>query len=58
MKEKLENPDFESSEYYQHKLKQYFSTAWIDGWHGWFETNTMRFHYHVDKKLITINEDL
>jgi hypothetical protein len=47
--------DFRQDPY---KLKQYFSTAWIDGWHGWFETNTMRFHYHVDRKLITINEDM
>jgi hypothetical protein len=41
-----------------YKLKQHFATAWIDGWHGWFETNTMRFHYHPDKKLLTVNEDL
>jgi hypothetical protein len=47
--------DFRQDPY---KLKPRFSTAWIDGWHGWFETNTMRFHYHVDRKLITINEDL
>jgi len=47
--------DFRQDPY---KLKQHFATAWIDGWHGWFETNTMGFHYHENGKLITINEDL
>lgn len=51
----IQTLDFRQDPY---KLKQYFTTAWIDGWHGWFETNTMRFHYHKDKKLVTINEDL
>lgn len=51
----IQTLDFREDPY---KLKQYFTTAWIDGWHGWFETNTMRFHYHKDMKLITINEDL
>lgn len=47
--------DFRQDPY---KLKPVFSVSWIDGWHGWFETNTNRLHYHVDKNLLTINEDL
>ncbi len=51
----IQTLDFRQDPY---KLRQHFTTSWIDGWHGWFETNTMRFHYHADKKLLTINEDL
>ena len=47
--------DFRQDPY---KLKFASRTSWIDGWHGWFETNTTRLHYHVDKKILTINEDL
>ena len=47
--------DFRQDPY---KLQPHFMTSWINGWHGWFETNTMRFHFHADKKLLTINEDL
>lgn len=51
----IQTIDFRQDPY---KLKQHFTTSWIDGWHGWFETNTMSFHYHADKRLLTINEDL
>lgn len=51
----IQTLDFRQDPY---KLRQNFATTWIDGWHGWFETNTMTFHYHVRKRLITINEDL
>ena len=47
--------DFRQDPY---KLKSAFSTSWINGWHGWFETNTNRLRFHVDKNLLTINEDL
>ncbi|MCX8020805.1 MAG: hypothetical protein N2747_09960 [Chitinophagaceae bacterium] len=47
--------DFRQDPY---NLKPAFSTSWIDGWHGWFETNTNRLHFHVEKGLLTINEDL
>lgn len=47
--------DFRQDPY---KLKPAFTLSWIDGWHGWFETNTNRLHFHVDKNLLTINEDL
>ena len=47
--------DFRQDPY---NLKPFFTTSWIDGWHGWFETNTMRFHYHSSRKLLTINADL
>ncbi len=47
--------DFRQDPY---KLKQAFGISWIGGWHGWFETNTNRLHFHVDKNLLTINEDL
>jgi hypothetical protein len=47
--------DFRQDPY---KLKPAFSTSWIDGWLGWFETNTNRLYFHVDKNLLTINEDL
>ena len=51
----IQTLDFREDPY---KLKQHLTTSWVEGWHGWFETNTMTFHYHVNKKLITINEDL
>ena len=40
-----------------HKLKQYLTTSWIDGWHGWFYSNVREMYYHVNKNLITIEED-
>jgi hypothetical protein len=47
--------DFRQDPY---NLKPAFEISWIDGWHGWFETNTNRLHFHVNKNLLTINEDL
>ena len=47
--------DFRQDPY---KLKSILNTAWVDGWHGWFETNTKRLHYHLDTNKLTINEDL
>jgi hypothetical protein len=47
--------DFRQDPY---KLKPVFDISWIDGWHGWFETNTNRVHYHVDRNVLTINEGL
>jgi len=47
--------DFRKDPYH---LKQSFTTTWIDGWHGWFETNRRILHYHVVKNLLTINEDI
>lgn len=47
--------DFRQDPY---QLKPAFGNSWIDGWHGWFETNTRRLHFHVDMNLLTINEDL
>jgi hypothetical protein len=47
--------DFRQDPY---NLKPVFDVSWIDGWHGWFETNTKRLHYHVDKNQLTINEGL
>jgi len=47
--------DFRQDPY---NLKPAFGISWIDGWHGWFETNTNRLHFHIDKNLLTINEDL
>lgn len=44
--------DFREDPY---NLKTIFDSSWIDGWHGWFETNTIRLHYHMDSKLLTIN---
>jgi hypothetical protein len=38
-------------------LKSRFNESWIDGWHGWFETNRRLLHFNVDKNLLTINED-
>ena len=51
----IQTIDFRHDPY---KLKTFLSTTWIDGWHGWFETNTESFHYHSGGKLLTINEDL
>jgi len=51
----IQTLDFRQDPY---RLRQQFTTLWIDGWHGWFETNTMTFHYHVEKKLLTKNEDM
>ena len=47
--------DFREDPY---NLKPAFSISWIDGWHGWFETNTHRVHFHVEKNLLTMNEEL
>jgi hypothetical protein len=47
--------DFRKDPY---KLKDAFSASWIHGWHGWFETNTSRIHFNVDKNRLTINEEL
>ncbi len=47
--------DFSDDPY---KLKSYFSTSWISGWHDWFETHTSRYHFNVQKNLLTINEDI
>ena len=47
--------DFRQDPY---KLKSIFNTAWVDGWHGWFETNTKRLHFHLDTNELTINKDL
>ncbi len=44
--------DFRQNSY---DLKRYFYTSWIDGWHGWFETNHITMYYHLDNNLITIN---
>jgi hypothetical protein len=41
-----------------YQLQGRFESSWIDGWHGWFETNRKTMHYHVDKHLLTINEDI
>jgi hypothetical protein len=47
--------DFRKDPYH---LNESFKLSWIDGWHGWFETNRRMLHYHVDKKLLTVNEDI
>jgi len=47
--------DFREDPY---KLKPAFNISWIDGWHGWFETNMKRLHFNTEKNLLTINEDL
>lgn len=46
--------DFREDPY---SLKRIFKESWIDGWHGWFETNRRLLHFNVDKNLLTINED-
>jgi len=46
--------DFREDPYH---LKPAFYRSWIDGWHGWFETNLRVLHFHVEKKLVTVNED-
>jgi len=47
--------DFRNDLYH---LSESFKLSWIDGWHGWFETNRITMHYHIDKHLLTINEDI
>lgn len=47
--------DFSDDPY---QLKSSFSSSWISGWHGWFETHTSQYHFHVQKNLLTINEDI
>jgi hypothetical protein len=39
-------------------LRPFFKISWIEGWHGWFETNTESLHFHLEKNRLTINEDL
>lgn len=47
--------DFREDPY---NLKPYFKKGWIDGWHGWFETNVRRLHFHLKNNQFTMNEDL
>lgn len=47
--------DFRKDPY---RIKPEFKNSWIVGWHGWFETNTISLHFHVDKNLLTVNEYL
>lgn len=47
--------DFRQDPY---KLKSNLAITWIDGWHGWFYSNIIQLHYHVDKDLLTIDEDI
>lgn len=47
--------DFRKDPYH---LKPEFKNSWIVGWHGWFESNRASFHFHIDKNLLTVNEDI
>ncbi|MBW7870489.1 MAG: hypothetical protein H3C39_05440 [Flavobacteriia bacterium] len=47
--------DFREDPYH---LKPEFKNSWIVGWHGWFETNRAPVHFHIDKNLLTVNEDI
>jgi len=38
-------------------LKPMLANSWIEGWHGWFETNRRLLHFHIEKNLLTINEE-
>ena len=47
--------DFREDPY---KLKSFFEKSWISGWHGWFETNIRRLHFHLKNNKFTINEEI
>lgn len=47
--------DFREDPY---KLKSFFKNSWISGWHGWFETNVRRLHFHLENNEFTINEEI
>jgi hypothetical protein len=47
--------DFSEDPY---NLKSQFNNSWICGWHGWFETNVRRVHFHLESKRFTINEEI
>jgi len=40
-----------------HGLKELVDKQFIIGWHGWFNSNISRMHYHVDSGKLTVNED-
>jgi hypothetical protein len=46
--------DFRDDPY---NLKPALYTSWIEGWHGWFETNHLTAIFHLDNHLLTINFD-
>ncbi len=39
----------------RYKFKPAFSISSMDVGHGWFDTK--RLHFHIDKNLLTMNED-
>jgi hypothetical protein len=41
-----------------HQLKSMFTNTWITGWHGWYYNNILQLHYHIDKDLFTIGEEI
>lgn len=44
--------DFREDPY---ELKKLFYTSWIDGWHGWFETNVRYMNFHLKNNEITVH---
>lgn len=47
--------DFSQDPY---KLKNLFYKSWIDGWHGWFETNVDIMHFNLNTNKLTVNDDV
>ncbi|MFP3591350.1 hypothetical protein [Chryseobacterium sp. SIMBA_038] len=41
-----------------YNLKPTCYSSWIDGWHGWFETNLQIMHYNLETKKITVNDNI
>lgn len=33
-------------------LKPYFTSSWIDGWHGWFNSNVITLRFNLDKNSL------
>ena len=46
--------DFREDPY---SLKILVDKQFIRGWHGWFYSNIVRMHYHIDSRKLTVNED-
>lgn len=40
-----------------YSLREKSRFVWIEGWHGWFETNVATMYYHLDNNSVTINFD-
>ena len=39
-----------------HGFRPHLAESWVDGWHGWFETNVRRIRFNIDQGRLSVNE--